>query len=241
MSVDLAVENLNKRFGGILAVNGAGLRVASGTIHGIIGPNGAGKTTLFNLIAGSFLPDSGRILLGARDITALTPERRCALGLARTFQIPRPFSGLDLLDNVAIGCLGRARSVGHARQLAHEVLESLGIGRYADTLASALPIGLRKMLEVARAVATAPKLLLLDEVMGGLHGDEVDRMIETIRRINATGVTVVMIEHVLPAIMSLAAQVTVLDQGRILCSGTPEAVTQDPAVIAAYLGDEVLA
>jgi branched-chain amino acid transport system ATP-binding protein len=146
-----------------------------------------------------------------------------------------------VLDNVAVGCLARAHSVAHARDLALPVLDLLGIVSHADALAETLPIGLRKLLEVARALATAPKLLLLDEVMGGLHGEEVDRMIATVARINQSGVTIVMIEHVLPAIIALAGTVTVLDQGSIIASGPPSVVTRDPAVIAAYLGDEVLA
>lgn len=241
MSIDLVTQDLTKRFGGLVAVNDAALRVAAGSIHGIIGPNGAGKTSLFNLIAGSLLPSSGRILLGGRDISRLPPEARCALGVARTFQVPRPFTGLDVLDNVAMGCLGRARSAAQARVLAQDVLRRLGIERYAGAMAGTLPIGIRKLLEVARALATAPKLLLLDEVMGGLHGEEVDRMIATLRGIGAAGVTIVMIEHVLPAIVALASVVTVLDQGRIIASGTGAEVTRDPAVVAAYLGDEVLA
>jgi branched-chain amino acid transport system ATP-binding protein len=241
MSAELRMTGLTRRFSGLIAVNDVDLTVQAGAIHGIIGPNGAGKTTLFNMIAGTFPPSEGRILLDGRDITALSPERRCALGIARTFQVPRPFAGLDMLDNVAVGCLERARSVSHARSLAREVLASLGIEDHAARIAGGLPIGLRKLLEVARALATAPKLLLLDEVMGGLHGAEVDRMVETIRRINATGTTVLMIEHVMPAIMSLAGTVTVLDQGRVIASASPDIVTRDPAVIAAYLGDEVLA
>ena len=241
MSMGLATEGLTRRFGGLVAVNAVTMRAAAGQIHGIIGPNGAGKTTLFNLIAGSDTASAGRILVDGRDITRLAPEARCALGIARTFQVPRPFTGLDVLDNVAMGCLDRARSVAQARELAYAVLEQLGAAHHADALAGTLPIGLRKRLEVARALATAPKLLLLDEVMGGLHGEEVDRMIETIRGVNAGGVTIVMIEHVLPAIISLADVVTVLDQGVVIASDTPKAVTQDPAVIAAYLGDEVLA
>jgi branched-chain amino acid transport system ATP-binding protein len=241
MSAELLMTGLTRRFGGLVAVNDVELAVRAGTIHGIIGPNGAGKTTLFNMIAGTFPPSAGRILLDGRDITALAPERRCALGIARTFQVPRPFAGLDMLDNVAIGCLAHARSVTHARSLARDVLASLGIEDHAGQAAGGLPIGLRKLLEVARALATAPKLLLLDEVMGGLHGTEVDRMVETIRRINAAGTTVLMIEHVMPAIMSLAGTVTVLDQGRVIASAPPDIITRDPAVIAAYLGDEVLA
>ena len=241
MSVGLVTQGLTRRFGGLVALNDANLHVAPGSIHGIIGPNGAGKTSLFSLIAGSLPPSAGRILLGGRDIARLPPEARCALGVARTFQVPRPFAGLDVLDNVAMGCLARARSAAHARALAHEVLQRLRIERYAGTPAGALPIGIRKLLEVARALATAPRLLLLDEVMGGLHGEEVDRMIATVRGIGGSGVTVLMIEHVLPAIVALASVVTVLDQGRVIASGTPAEVTHDPAVVAAYLGDEVLA
>jgi len=240
--VSLTVETvrLTRRFGGLVAVNAVDLHVEAGSIHGIIGPNGAGKTSLFNLIAGSARPSSGEVLAGGRDITGLPPEARCALGIARTFQIPRPFTGVDVLDNVAVGALDRSRTVAAARAEAGRVLERLGLSRHADEMASTLPIGLRKRLEVARALATAPKLLLLDEVMGGLHGEEVDRMIEMIRAINQDGVTILMIEHVLPAVTALAGTVTVLDQGRIIASAPPAVVTRDPAVIAAYLGDEVL-
>ena len=234
----LEVRDVSRRFGGLLAVASLDLAIPAGELHGIIGPNGAGKTTLFNLIAGTFPPSTGRVLLAGRDITTLAPERRCALGLARTFQIPRPFAGLAVLDNVAIGCLGHSRSVAAARAEAAAVLARLGLSGQAATLAGALPVGLRKRLELARALATRPRLLLLDEVLGGLHGSEVDRMIETIRGIAAEGITVVMIEHVLPAVMALAERVTVLDQGRVIATGTPAEVTRDPAVIAAYLGDE---
>jgi branched-chain amino acid transport system ATP-binding protein len=237
----LRLDNVTRRFGGLVAVDQVSLEVAERRIHGIIGPNGAGKTTLFNLIAGSFPPSEGRISFGGGDITSLSPEQRCARGIARTFQVPRPFTGLSVLENVAVGALGHSRTVAEARQHAAETIEFLEIADHGDKLAGALTIGLRKRLEVARALATKPRLLLLDEVMGGLHGGEVDRMIETIRRIAATGVTVVMIEHVMPAIMSLAEIVTVLDQGRIIASAAPEAIVRDPKVIAAYLGDEVAA
>lgn len=240
MSLTVETVRLTRRFGGLVAVNAVDLHVEAGSIHGIIGPNGAGKTSLFNLIAGSARPSSGEVLAGGRDITGLPPEARCALGIARTFQIPRPFTGVDVLDNVAVGALDRSRTVAAARAEAGRVLERLGLSRHADEMASTLPIGLRKRLEVARALATAPKLLLLDEVMGGLHGEEVDRMIEMIRAINQDGVTILMIEHVLPAVTALAGTVTVLDQGRIIASAPPAVVTRDPAVIAAYLGDEVL-
>jgi branched-chain amino acid transport system ATP-binding protein len=241
MTVLLRVENLTRRFGGLVALDHVSLHVEERRIHGIIGPNGAGKTTLFNIIAGAFPPSEGRLTLGGEDITAITPERRCARGVARTFQVPRPFGGLTVLDNVAVGALAGSRNVAEARERAAATIDFLEMGEHAGNLASALTIGLRKRLEVARALATRPRLLLLDEVMGGLHGGEVDRMIATIRRISETGVTVVLIEHVMPAIMSLADIVTVLDQGRVLATGTPEEITSNPAVIAAYLGDEVAA
>jgi len=237
----LRVDNVTQRFGGLVALDRVSLAVEERRIHGIIGPNGAGKTTLFNIVAGSFPPSEGRLTFDGRDISSLSPEQRCARGIARTFQVPRPFTGLSVLDNVAVGALGQSRSVVDARDRAAETIEFLEIAEHQEKLAGALTIGLRKRLEVARALATRPRLLLLDEVMGGLHGGEVDRMIETIRRIAATGVTVVMIEHVMPAIMSLAEIVTVLDQGRIIASAAPAEVTRDPKVIAAYLGDEIAA
>jgi branched-chain amino acid transport system ATP-binding protein len=241
MTTLLRADGLTRRFGGLVALDHVSLDIEERRIHGIIGPNGAGKTTLFNIVAGAFPPSEGRLTLAGEDITQLSPERRCALGIARTFQVPRPFTGLTVLDNVAVGALGSSRSVADARAQAAETISFLEMGEHADKPAGALTIGLRKRLEVARALATRPRLLLLDEVMGGLHGGEVDRMIETIRRIAETGVTVVLIEHVMPAIMSLAEIVTVLDQGRVLASGTPDEVTRNPAVIAAYLGDEVAA
>src|ERR1700730_14216788 len=241
MTVLLRVENLTRRFGGLVALDHVSLNVEQGRIHGIIGPNGAGKTTLFNIIAGAFPPSEGRLALGGDDITKLTPEQRCARGIARTFQVPRPFNGLTVLDNVAVGALLGSRNVAEARARAAATIDTLEMGEHAGNLASRLTIGLRKRLEVARALATKPRLLLLDEVMGGLHGGEVDRMIATIRRIAESGVSVVLIEHVMPAIMSLAEIVTVLDQGRVLATGTPEEITSNPAVIAAYLGDEVAA
>jgi len=241
MTAFLSVENVTQRFGGLVALDRVSLSVEQHRIHGIIGPNGAGKTTLFNIIAGVFPPSDGRLALGGEDITRFSPEQRCAKGIARTFQVPRPFNGLTVLDNVAVGALAGSSNVAEARRRAAATIELLEMGEHAGNLASSLTIGLRKRLEVARALATRPRLLLLDEVMGGLHGGEIDRMITTVRRIAETGVTVVLIEHVMPAIMSLAEIVTVLDQGRVLATGTPGEITRDPAVIAAYLGDEVAA
>jgi branched-chain amino acid transport system ATP-binding protein len=241
MTALLSVETLTRRFGGLIALDHVSLDIERGRIHGIIGPNGAGKTTLFNIIAGALPPTEGRLKLEGEDITTIAPERRCTRGVARTFQVPRPFTGLTVLDNVAVGALGASRNVAEARDRAAATIDFLEMREHVHKLAGALTIGLRKRLEVARALATRPRLLLLDEVMGGLHGGEIDRMIETIRQISKTGVTVVLIEHVMPAIMSLAEIVTVLDQGRVLTTGTPEEITRNPAVIAAYLGDEVAA
>lgn len=229
------------RFGGLVALSGVDWEIGAGQMFGIIGPNGAGKTTLFNIVAGALAPSEGRIALLDRDITRLGPEQRCDLGIARTFQVPRPFAGLTVLDNVAVGGLRGSRNVAEARERAMHVLEDLAMSAHAHKRAGSLPIGTRKRLEVARALATQPKVLLLDEVMGGLHGSEVDDMIETVRGINRRGMTIVLIEHVMPAMMALAERVTVLDQGTVIASGTPREVTSDPAVIAAYLGDEVVA
>jgi branched-chain amino acid transport system ATP-binding protein len=240
MTIALRTSGLSKRFGGLQALDSVDLEIEQGGIHAIIGPNGAGKTTLFNIVAGSLRPSAGRVLLGERDITAMPPEALCALGLARTFQIPRPFASLSVLDNVSIGCIPRSRSAREARELAREAVARLELAEHAHKLAGSLPIGLRKRLEVARAVATRPVVLLLDEVMGGLHGAEVERMIETIRKLNRDGITVLLIEHVMAAVISLAGTLTVLDQGRVLASGAPAEMIRNERVIAAYLGDEVL-
>jgi branched-chain amino acid transport system ATP-binding protein len=241
MTAFLTIDTVTRRFGGLVALDHVSLAVEKHRIHGIIGPNGAGKTTLFNIIAGALPPSEGRVTLEGANISNLKPERRCARGIARTFQVPRPFPALTVRDNVAVGALGASRSVAEARERASATIAFLEMSEHADKLGGALTIGLRKRLELARALATGPRLLLLDEVMGGLHGGEIDQMIATIRRIGGTGVTVLLIEHVMPAIMSLAELVTVLDQGRVLATGSPEEITRNPAVIAAYLGDEVAA
>lgn len=241
MSPLLKVEGVAKRFGGLHALSSVDWEIGTGRMFAIIGPNGAGKTTLFSIIAGAQAPTEGRVWLSGRDITALGPEERCGLGIARTFQVPRPFAGLSVLDNVAVGCLDASRNVADARKTAMTVLDTLDMASHAAKRAGTLSIGLRKRLEVAKALSTRPKVLLLDEVMGGLHGNEVDAMIETIRAINTAGVTVVLIEHVMQAVMALAETVTVLDQGRVIASGPPREVTRDPAVIDAYLGDELVA
>ena len=236
----LTVERVSMRFGGLQALDSVDWEIEAGRMFAIIGPNGAGKTTLFSIIAGAQSPTDGRIRFLGSDITKLGPERRCGLGIARTFQVPRPFAGLTVLDNVAVGCLDASRNVAAARDTAMTVLETLAMAGQAGKRAGSLSIGLRKRLEVAKALATRPKVLLLDEVMGGLHGAEVDAMIDTIRQINRSGVTIVLIEHVLPAVMALAERVTVLDQGRVIASGSPREVVRERAVIDAYLGDDLV-
>jgi branched-chain amino acid transport system ATP-binding protein len=241
LSAILKIEQVSKSFGGLVALSDVNWQIGAGQMFGIIGPNGAGKTTLFNIVAGTLPPSAGRVLLSDHDITRVGSEDRCDLGIARTFQVPRPFAGLTVLDNVAVGCLARSRNVTEARERATHVLEKLEMSAHAHKRAGSLPIGVRKRLEVGRALAPPPKVLLLDEVMGGLHGSEVDDMIAIVRGINQTGMTIVLIEHVMPAVMALAEQVTVLDQGTVIASGTPREVTSDAAVITAYLGDEVVA
>jgi branched-chain amino acid transport system ATP-binding protein len=239
MAAFLGTTALTKSFGGLTVLAGLDLEVRQGEILGIIGPNGAGKTTLFNLVTGFLRPSSGDVWLEGRRITQLSPEERCALGLARTFQVPRPFAGMSVLDNVAVGALGAPGRLARARRRAHEIVHALGLGDHAHAAAGALPTGLRKRLEVARALATGPRLLMLDEVMGGLTPTEVNQMVAIVRGIRESGVTPVIIEHVMAAIMALSDRVIVLDQGMVIAEGTPSAVARDPAVIAAYLGDEV--
>jgi branched-chain amino acid transport system ATP-binding protein len=215
--------------------------VAEGVIAAMIGPNGAGKTTCFNLIAGVFPPDEGRVLLGGRDITGLRPHRVCHAGIGRTFQVVKPFPQMTVLDNVVVGALNGQASVAAAKDEARRVLALLHLDGKSDALAASLTLPERKRLEVARAMATRPKLLLLDEVMAGLRPTEVDEMVQVFRRINAeTGLTILLIEHVMRAVMALAARVVVLHHGEKICEGTPQEVVRDPAVLECYLGEEAV-
>jgi branched-chain amino acid transport system ATP-binding protein len=229
---------VTKRFGGLTAVRDVDLEVREGDLVGIIGPNGAGKTTLFNVIAGYYRPDEGRVLLDGRDVTGQSPHAICRQGLTRTFQIVKPFGNLSVRDNVMIGALTRLGSVHEARGAADAVIETCGLTGHADARARALPIGLRKRLEVARAVATKPRLLLLDEVMAGLNATELGAMVELIRRLHAQGLTLVIIEHVMAAMMRLAQRIVVLHHGERIAEGTPAEVTADRRVVDAYLGEE---
>ncbi len=235
----LRVVNLSKSFRGLRAVKDASLELTGGRINALIGPNGAGKTTIFNLIAGVYAPDAGEIHFDGRRIDRLRPDQICAAGIGRTFQIVKPFAGLSVLDNVIVGGLLREKSTAAARALALGILEKLGLGSKAGLPASSLTLPDRKRLEVARALATRPRLLLLDEVMAGLRPTECDQMVAVFREINrAEGLTLLLIEHVMRAVMALAAHIGVLHHGEVIARGTPEEVVRNPAVLECYLGEE---
>jgi branched-chain amino acid transport system ATP-binding protein len=232
----LAVRGVTKRFGGLVAVNGATLDVAEGSITGLIGPNGAGKTTLFAVVAGFETPTSGIVMLEGEEITGRKPHHLARMGLARTFQIVQPFAGLSVRENIAVGAFLRESKRSAALAVAEEVAARVGLTDQLDKPAAALTVAGRKRLEVARALATRPKLLLLDEVLAGLNPSEVRDIVPVVRAIRDSGVTVLMIEHVMQAVMNLCERVHVLAQGRIICSGTPAEVVAAPQVVEAYLG-----
>ena len=237
----LVVDQVIKRFRGLTAVDGASFQVGAGEIFAVIGPNGAGKTTLFNLIAGVFAPDAGAISFEGTRIDGLAPDAICRLGIGRTFQLVRPFPALTVEDNALIGALLRRPGVEAARAHACEVLRRLDLYDKRHQLASALTLPDRKRLEVARALATDPKLLLLDEVMAGLRPAETDRMVAILRTLNRdSGIAILLIEHVMRAVMALAGRVLVLHHGAAIAEGPPEMVVRDQAVIDSYLGAEAL-
>jgi branched-chain amino acid transport system ATP-binding protein len=237
----LSLHGVRKRFRGLVAVDAVSFDVAPGELFAIIGPNGAGKTTLFNMVAGAIAPDEGLIRFAGESIGGLPPDAICRRGIGRTFQIVRPFPALTVEDNVVVGALLHSRDVGAARRRARDLLRRLDLFDQRHRIAATLTLPDRKRLEVARALATEPKLLLLDEVMAGLRPTESDRMVAILRALNREGgLTIVLIEHVMRAVMALAASILVLDHGIAIAQGKPEAIVRDPAVVQSYLGAELV-
>jgi branched-chain amino acid transport system ATP-binding protein len=237
----LEVHDLAKRFRGVQAVDGVSFTVPKGGIVALIGPNGAGKTTTFNLIAGVMAPDRGRVIIAGRDITGHRPDQACHAGIARTFQLMKPFAALTVIENVMVGALKNGADMRAARREAAVLLERLGLAGKAEIAARHLTIAERKRLETARALATRPKILLLDEVMSGLRPAEVDAMVALLGEISrATGLAILLTEHVMRAVMALSHHIIVLHHGRKICEGTPEQVSRDPQVLESYLGRAAL-
>jgi branched-chain amino acid transport system ATP-binding protein len=239
MSALLDVQGVSRTFGATRAVDGVSFAVAPGELLGLIGPNGAGKSTLFNLIAGVMSPSGGRIALDGTDVTGWKSFDMARAGVARTFQIPKPYRQLSVIENVMISAFLRERSTVGARELADVTLSDLGLAPYRDRPASELTVGLLKRLEVARALAMQPKLVLFDEIMAGLTPTEVGAMTEIVAGLPARGITVVWVEHVLYAIMKTATRMVVINRGSVIAQGAPAEVARDPAVVKAYLGEEM--
>jgi len=232
------VNNLTKSFGGLMAVNAVDFRIEEGEILGMIGPNGAGKTTVFHLITGFYPKDNGTVHFRGEDITNLRPDQICKNGMTRTFQVVKPFSHITVLQNVLVGALNRIRDVSKAKKLAMEALEFIGLDKKKDQMATNLSPPERKRLELARALATQPNLILLDEVMAGLRAKEIEEIIRLIQDINRKGITIFVIEHVMKVIMSLSNRIIVLNYGEKIATGTPLEISKDQGVIKAYLGKE---
>jgi len=233
----LEAKNLTKRFGGLVAVSDLSLSVEKGEILGMIGPNGAGKTTAFNMISGYYPPNEGQVFFNGENITGLRPDQVCKKGLTRTFQVVKPFPQLSVLDNVMVGAYSHTNDSDEARQKSREILDFLGMTRMTEMLAGGLPIAMRKRLEIAKALATDPQMLLLDEAMAGLRPKETDEVIELVRRVSQQGVALLLVEHVMKVIMSLADRIVVIHHGEKIAEGEPEVVVRDEAVIDAYLGE----
>jgi branched-chain amino acid transport system ATP-binding protein len=236
----LILQGVSKRFGGLLALNNVSLQVNRGEIVGVIGPNGSGKTTLFATITGFLLAESGQIVFDGRSISGLQPFRICQLGIVRTFQLTQPFSGLTALENVLIGALHGGRPVRQAQNLALEILSFVGLADKASQRADELTIADLKRLELARALATQPKLLLLDEIMAGLRPGEVDLAVTLIRQIQQRGVTLIVVEHLMRAVMALSDRLYVLHHGSLIAEGEPEQVIHRPEVVDAYFGEHIV-
>jgi branched-chain amino acid transport system ATP-binding protein len=236
----LEVKHLQKKFGGLVVLKDISFHVNKGEILGLIGPNGAGKTSLFNIVTGFLQPTSGEIYFEGKKKVKIAPEKICKEGVARTFQVVKPLNDLTVLENIVVGCLLKNKSLKKARAKAVEIAKMLDLYNISSKMASILSIGLRKKLEIAKALATEPQLLLLDEPMGGLNSGEVQDMILVIKKLSESGITIVLVEHVMHALMSLSDRVIVLNQGHIIADGVPENIARNPAVIAAYLGDEIV-
>lgn len=234
----LKVNHITKRFGGLVAVRDLSLSVEKGEILGMIGPNGAGKTTAFNMISGYFKPNEGEIFFDEENITELRPDQICKRGLVRTFQVVKPFPHLSVLDNVMVGAYNRTNDDRIAREKSLDILTFLGMGKMIEQLAGSLSVAGRKRLEIAKALATEPKMILLDEAMAGLRPKETDEIIELVRQISQQGVALLLVEHVMKVIMSLADRIVVIHHGEKIAEGEPRQVVQDKAVIDAYLGEE---
>jgi len=232
----LQVDDVSMRFGGLLAVDGASFTAETGRITALIGPNGAGKSTLFAIISGFLQPSTGRVTYDGADIVGAPPHRLARRGIARTFQITQPFAGLTVRENIAVGAHLKRPARADALAAAADVARAVGLGELIDHPSANLTVAGRKRLELARALATEPRLLLLDEVLAGLNPTEVRGMVPVIRAVRDRGITVVMIEHVMEAVMSLAEHVFVLAEGRMIAEGSPQAIAQNPRVVEAYLG-----
>jgi len=234
----LEVKNITKRFGGLVAVKDFSLDVDRGQIKALIGPNGAGKTTAFNCVAGFYRANEGKVIFDGKDITSLRPDQICKLGLSRTFQVVRPFRGISVLDNVMVGAFARTNDAKVARAKAEEVLEFFEMSNMIKMTASGLPIASRKRLEIARALATEPKMILLDEAMAGLRPAEADQVIAMVRKMCVEkGIAILLVEHVMKIVMALAEQIIVLHHGEMIAQGSPMEVVSDPQVVDAYLGE----
>ncbi len=232
----LEVRSLTKRFGGLTAVSDASLNVQAGEIVALIGPNGAGKTTLFAMIGGFLSPNEGSVSFAGERVSGLKPHQICQRGLVRTFQIVKPFAKMTVRENIAVGAHTRIKARGPALEKAEEVARRVGMGALLDQQASALTVAGRKRLELARALATEPKLLMLDEVMAGLNASEIEDILPVIRKIRESGVTILLIEHIMQAVMSLSDRIYVLNNGSMIAEGTAREIAEDPKVVEAYLG-----